>query len=100
MTLDVYSIWYLLPKRIEYSSEFNPLQYGRGGTDFSIDHIIPQAAPIETQEGMYEADRLTNFAPIGRSINSEAKNLPASAKLGPQGLYEDDTSNNHPYEDG
>lgn len=79
---------------------FRPQQYGRGGNEYQVDHIIPKSVLIDRDSGGTEGNLLGNFAPIRGSANNSQTHLSASAKLANGGNYANEAATDatvHPY---
>jgi len=88
----------LLP--LPNQTNFNPHLYGRGATEYQIDHLIPKSALDEYQPGEAEMNLLLNFAPIRACTNNAQSHIICSVKLSAAGSYPGEIANDpecHPY---
>jgi hypothetical protein len=92
----------LLPAVSGGSSAFNPHTYGRKGSVYQVDHMIPESYIDEhpNDPGEPEARTLVNFAPVRRIANVAQSNLTCAGKLAAGGTYANEVMNDpdvHPY---
>lgn len=71
----------LLPDRTQPGGPFAPLPFGTRGTEWQVDHLLPEANLQPNQPGYPEADSLRNFAPLPQPVNRANANTPCSQKL-------------------
>jgi hypothetical protein len=91
----------LLPAIEHDEGEFRPQGYGREGTCFQIDHLIPKTTIKKNSPGSTEAESIVNYAPILGSSNNAQNHLRCSEKLAPGGTYAREVElpdvDSHPY---
>jgi hypothetical protein len=91
----------LLPAIEHDEGEFIPQRFGRDGTCFQIDHLIPKTTIKKNSPGSTEAESIVNYAPILGSTNNAQNHLRCSEKLAPGGTYAREVEladvHSHPY---
>src|SRR5207248_284259 len=92
----------LLPLSTAPGSPFDPQLYGRKGTVYQVDHMIPESIidASANQPGEPEARTLRNLAPVRRTANNAQGNLSCASKLAAGGAYANECVNDpnvHPY---
>lgn len=73
----------------QWGDSFNAMQFGAGGSNWSVDHMIPDANFAQTgiSPGDSFKDSLRNFLPILNLDNSSYRRTPCATKLDSQASY-------------
>lgn len=79
---------------------FTPVVFGRKAVEYHIDHLIPSSMAQGRAPGSREINSLRNYAPLPSNDNRVAKATSCSAKLAPNGIYQNYVNTSarpHPY---